>query len=235
MIAKFNKKGDTKIGAIWSFSTLMGNEPVHIDYNGVKCDVVGTCGGYCEGCKKSCYVRNSYRYPSVKYGHAWNTLAIRDDIESAYNDLEGQLKRARNKPNAVRIHVSGEFESMQELNMWNKLAKAFPNITFYVYSKAYDIMDDYFTNNTLAANFIVNVSIWHEYGIMFFMKWRNLKNIRAFVYDDGYEYRKFGIYSDSRCPAYDSNGKAIDGVTCQKCGLCMGRRENKKVTFCAAH
>jgi len=234
MLAKFNKAGNTKIGKIWSFSTLMGDELVHIDYNGFVADVMGTCGKHCEGCKKNCYVKHSYRYPSVKYGHAWNTIAIRDDVESAFVDLHGQINRARNKPNAVRIHVSGEFESCAELYMWDKLANRFPNITFYVYSKAYDIMDEYIANHGINDNLIINVSIWHEYGIEFFKKYEHMNNIRAFVYDDGFDYNKFGILKDSKCPAYDSNGKTVEGVTCEKCGLCMGKRD-KKVTFCHAH
>lgn len=234
MFARFNKNGNTKIGRIWSFSTLMGDELIRINYHGFTADVMGTCGKHCTGCKKSCYVKHSYRYPSVKYGHALNTIAIRDDIEKACTDLSNQIKRAKNKPNAVRIHVSGEFETQAEFDMWNKLAMSYPDVTFYVYSKAYDIMNDYFTNNTPASNFVINVSIWHDYGIMFFLKWCHLKNVRAFVYDDGYDYRKWGIYSDSRCPAYDKNGKTVNGVTCEKCGLCMNRR-NYKITFCNAH
>lgn len=235
MMAKFNKKGNTKIGAIWSFSTLMGNESVHIDYNGFVADIVGTCGGYCEGCKKSCYVRNSYRYPSVKYGHAWNTIAIRDDIASAFLDLKGQIERARNKPEAVRIHVSGEFENIYELIMWDALARTFPNVRFYVYSKAYDIMEEYLNNYIKPENLVINVSVWHEYGIEFYKKYAHMEGIRAFVYNDGFNYGEFGLYADSKCPAYDENGKTIEGVTCQKCGLCMGKRENRKVTFCNAH
>ena len=191
MKAKFNKSGNTKIGNIWAFSTLMGDELVHIDYRGFVADVVGTCGKHCAGCKKNCYVKHSYRYPSVKYGHACNTIAIREDIEQVLNDLNGFLTRAKNKPDAVRIHVSGEFESVAELGMWNTLAIHFPNVNFYVYSKAYDIMEDYFSDHTLADNFVINVSVWHEYGINFYLSWNHLENIRAFVYDDGFDYTKY--------------------------------------------
>lgn len=234
MKATFNKQGNTKIGNIWSFSTLMGNELIHINYNGFEADIMGTCGGYCEGCKKSCYVKHSYRYPSVKYGHAMNTLALRESVEACTIDLHNAIRRARNKPNAIRIHVSGEFESCAELHMWDVLARRYPDIRFYVYSKAYDIIGNYLDNCGIAPNLIINVSVWHGYGIMFFNKYRHLENVRAFVYDDGYDYRKWGLYSDSRCPAYDKNGNTVNGVTCEKCGLCMGKH-NKKVTFCAAH
>lgn len=234
MLATFNKVGNTKIGNIWSFSTLMGNELVHIDYNGFTADVIGTCGKYCAGCKKSCYVRNSYRYPSVKYGHVLNTMAIRDDIGQAFIDLNGQINRAKNKPAAIRIHVSGEFESSAEFEIWNMLAFLHPEIKFYVYSKAYNIMDKYLSENAIAENFVINVSVWHEYGIEFYLKWTHLDNVRAFVYDDGFNYAEFGIKADSRCPAYSKTGKTIEGVTCDKCGLCIGKHD-KKVTFCHAH
>ena len=234
MLARFNKQGNTKIGGIWSFSTLMGNELIHIDYNGFKGDVMGTCGKYCEGCKKSCYVRSSYRYPSVKYGHAFNTMAIRDDIYSAYNDLKGQIERAKNKPSAIRIHVSGEFESLAEIGLFNNLAKDFPNITFYVYSKAHDLLKEFLLTYGKQNNFIWNVSIWHEYGIKFYKAYKNVKGIRAFVYNDGFDYSEFGILADSKCPAYDKDGKTVKNVTCEKCGLCMGKHD-EKITFCHAH
>lgn len=234
MKARFQKVGNTKIGHMWNFSTLMGDEPVHIEFRGFTADVVGTCGGHCEGCKKDCYVRASYRYPSVKFGHARNTLALRESVETVFEDLHNQLKRSRKKPEMVRIHVSGEFEDKRELAMWDALAMLHPDVTFYVYSKAYDIMEDYFTGRKLSPNLVINVSIWHEYGIMFYRRWERLPNVRAFVYDDGYDYRRWGIYSDSRCPAYDRNGKTVDGVTCDKCKLCAGKR-GKKITFCPAH
>ena len=234
MAARFNKQGNTKIGRIWSFSTLMGNEPIHISYRGTECSVMGTCGKYCEGCKKACYVRHSYRYPSVKYGHMLNTLAIRNDTMQACYDLRNQIMRAKNKPNAIRIHVSGEFESLAEIAMWDILAATFPDIVFYVYSKAYDLLDEYYQKFNKSPNFIWNVSIWHEYGILFYRKYAHVDGVRCFVYDDGYDYRKWGLYSDSKCPAYDANGNTVDGVTCEKCGLCMGKR-NRNVTFCNAH
>lgn len=238
MGARFNKNGNTKIGRIWSFSKLMGNEPVSVTYNGVTLTETGTCGGYCEGCKKACYVRHSYRYPSVKYGHMVNTMEIRWDIDSVRHDLHGYLTRARNKPEAVRIHVSGELESVAEFEMWERLAEAFPSVRFYIYSKAYDILTVAFARaeryGGMSENLTVNVSVWHEYGIQFYMENRHLSNVRAFVYDDGFDYGAHGLTADSTCPAYTADGKSVDGVTCQKCGLCMGKRE-KKVTFCPAH
>lgn len=232
--ARFQKVGNAKIGHMWNFSTLMGDEPVRIDFGSMHMDVVGTCGSHCAGCKKDCYVRASYRYPSVKYGHARNTVALRTDIGKVARDLNGELERARKKPEFVRVHVSGEFESTEELAMWDCLAMLHPDVTFYVYSKAYDIMGDYFKSKKPSANLIINVSIWHEYGILFYRQWEHLPNVRAFVYDDGYDYRKWGIYSDSRCPAYDKDGKTVEGVTCDKCKLCAGKR-GKKITFCPAH
>jgi hypothetical protein len=234
MKARFQKIGNAKIGRMWNFSTLMGDESVRIDFGSLHTDVVGTCGKYCEGCKKDCYVRASYRYPSVKFGHARNTLALREDVKAVFNDLDGELRRARKKPEFVRIHVSGEFETWHELNMWNVLALLHPDVTFYVYSKAYDIIGGYLQRGNINPNLIINVSIWHDFGIEFFNHWKHLPNVRAFVYDDGFNYGAAGIVGDSRCPAYDKDGKTVDGVTCDKCQLCAGKR-GKKITFCPAH
>lgn len=88
--AKFNKKGNIKLGyTMWSFSKLYGSRTYIVAINGETLEIVGTCGGYCEGCEGSCYVKKSYRYPSVIKGHARNTLAFRNDLDKAFMDLDG--------------------------------------------------------------------------------------------------------------------------------------------------
>ena len=51
--ARFNKGGNIKIGNMWSWSKLKGNEFYKSEYG---C-VLGTCGKYCDGCTKKCYVK----------------------------------------------------------------------------------------------------------------------------------------------------------------------------------
>lgn len=235
--AKFIKDGNIKVGKMWIWNTLKGNELIHINFRGKTLDCVGTCGKLCEecGCSSACYVNASYRYPSVKYGHARNTIAMRESYSDTLQDLYTQLDKARNKPAFVRIHASGEFEDSREIDVFNSLAKAFPNVTFYTYSKNFPMWDQWLTNNELSSNFVLNVSVWHEFGIEFFNKWKHLPNVRAFVYDDGFDYSSAGLNLTCHCPAYKQDGKLIHDLTCDKCGLCMLRGDKCKVVGCYAH
>lgn len=236
-VAKFSKDGNIKVGDMWIWNTLKGGDSIHIEFRGKSIDCIGTCGKLCKecGCDKACYVNASYRYPSVKYGHARNTLALRDGAAETYVELFNQLQRARKRPAFVRIHASGEFESGEEISIFNALAKAFPSVTFYAYSKNFPVLGRWLNENKLQDNFILNVSIWHEFGIEFFRRWSHLPNVRAFVYDDGYDYSKHGLTINAHCPAYKPNGELIHKKTCDKCGLCMLYGDRCKVVGCYAH
>lgn len=233
--AKFNKKGNIKLGSnIWTFNKLAGN----IELNGCK----GTCGKHCTGCfypndpkRSKCYVFNSYRMygwdkSTVMNAHIKNTNTIRKNIELAFNDLDMQLKRAHNKPVAVRIHSSGELETPQELIKWFGLAVRNPKIPFYIYTKNYEVVEEVVKRMQIPDNFFINISIWHKEGVECYEKLKCYKNIRAFVYCDDYKY---GFKMDAMCPAYDAKGKMNHEMTCDKCGICFGSK--CKICGCYDH
>jgi hypothetical protein len=224
---------------MWSWNKLAGNGEIA----GCK----GTCGEHCHGCynaenprKSPCYVFKSYNiygwdHSSVVKGHVRNTKVMRENINKAFNDIRLQLTRARKKPSAVRIHASGEIETAQELREWIETAAITPNIPFYIYTKAYDVLDEVLSSmdvSTISKNFFINISIWHENGIEIYNKWKHLDCIRAFVYDDGYDYSD-KLKIDCYCPAYDKNGKLKHDLTCDKCKICFQKRA--KVCGCYSH
>ena len=238
---KFIKNGNIKVGSsIWTANKLAGNGEI----NGVK----GSCSKYCTGCynkedpkKSSCYVFKSYRTygwkkSTVVKSHISNTLAMRNDPDSAFADIALQLKRAKIKPTSIRIHASGEIESAEELYRWIEVSRAFPSIPFYIYTKAYDYVESVFRayeimGKTLPDNFFLNVSVWHENGTDCYKEWKHIPNVRAFVYDDGYDYGDLVI--DCHCPAYSKNGKMNHNATCDKCKICF--RNKNKVCACYDH
>lgn len=239
-VARMVKNGNIKIGrTMWSWNKLAGS--------GTIAGCKGTCGEHCKGCydeknpkKSPCYVFKSYNiygwdHSSVVKGHVRNTNIMRDDINKAFKEIQLQLKRAKKKPSAVRIHASGELESAQELRKWIETAAMFPDIPFYVYTKAYEILDEVLSennNNTIPKNFFINISIWHDSGVEAYNRWKRLDCVRAFVYDDGYNYGN-DLKIDCYCPAYDENGKLHHDLTCDRCKICF---QNKaKVCGCYAH
>ena len=229
--AHFNKNGNIKLGGnMWSFSKLCTDQAFYI--KSLKQCVVGSCGGYCNGCRKDCYARKSYRYGSVLQCHAINTIAMREDMTKAFYDLQRQIDLARNKPSIIRIHQSGELETKQEFCNWVEMARINPNITFYLYTKAYDIVLPIVLNDKMPDNLIVNFSVWHEYGYQEYKQAAHVPTIKAFVYDDGYAYPfEMGTY----CKAYGDNGKLNHNITCEKCRKCFDNNVNHKIIGCKAH
>lgn len=232
--ARWNKNGNIKIGSdIWSFSKLAGSGTV----KGCK----GSCRN-CEGCynpenpkKSPCYVFKSYQiYPHVVDSHIRNTKSFREDINKAFEQLNGQINRAKNTPPACRIFASGELETAEELLKWFALARKNPQTKFYMYTKMYNILDEVLPTTTIPNNMYINISIWHENGIECYKKWNRRKNIRAFVYvDDTYDYSS-KLKINCMCPAYKKGVRGIDhNHPCSKCKLCF--QDKAKVVGCYEH
>lgn len=100
----------------------------------------------CSDCIKTCYAKKSYnRYPTVKHSRDVNTMLAEEHLELLGDLLMCQLQdamdRAKGEQVYVRIHVSGDFLSQEYLDMWAGLARAFPAIKFWSYTKTYDIWD----------------------------------------------------------------------------------------------
>ena len=250
--ARFGVNGNTKLGKkVGTWSVLMGDD----DYFIPELDMVvrGTCGKHCAGCKGNCYVRKSYlRYTardtgkcSVKLGHARNTIAIREDVEKCFEDLNNQMNRKRVPFELIRLDQSGEIENREQFEMFCRLAAIHTETTFYIYTKNFDVIIPCLLENVVPKNLVILFSIWHEYGIAEYLLCRRFENVKAFVYVDynkdaenGWtldDYRKRGIEIQTMCAAYDERGKMNHDITCDKCGKCFKCRENVKVIGCLSH
>lgn len=227
------KNGNTKLGnSIGTISKLMGDQVYNIPSIG---EIMGSCGQFCKGCKGNCYVCKSYRYPSVKLSHARTTLAFRLDINKAFDDMYTQIKSMRKPFEIIRIDQSGELESITEFNKYIELAKKCPGTKFYVYTKAYNFVTDQLLAGIVPENLIVLFSIWHEYGVAEYRKVEHLKNVKAFVYADGYDYSKHNLFPSTWCKAYDEKGKMNHAISCDVCRKCFHCVDCWKVIFCNDH
>ena len=238
--ARMTKSGNIKVGNMWTFNKLAGA--------GIIAGCKGTCGKHCEGCynpehpeKSPCYVFKSYRMygwekSSVVKGHVRNTNIMRSNPGLAFKEIREQIKRAKNKPSVIRIHASGELETTEELMGWLTTATMFPDTTFYLYTKAYEVVDgalSQLTEENYPHNFFINMSIWHNNGIAEYNRWKHFENVRAYVYvDRDFDYYN-KIHIDCKCPAYDEKGKLHHDLTCDKCKICFQKKA--KVCSCYAH
>lgn len=221
----FSTTGNMKMGKVLSWSTLMSDYDVQ-GLPGPLQGSTGTCGN-CDGCVSDCYVRASYRFPGVILSHAINTYGLRYQIDKVENDLARQLRRTA--VNIVRINQSGELENDEQLAMWCRLAAAFPGKKFYVYTKMYDIATRALLAGNVPTNFTILFSVWHDTGVSEFNAVKHLRNVKAFMYDDGVTELDTRTY----CKAYDENGRLDHDHTCKACGLCFASRA--KVIGCHAH
>lgn len=221
-------KANTKIGKILNFSTLPGNAEFKLrsKIGTLLTNVVGTCGRNCKKCFHKCYARNSaLRYHNTVI-QAWgeNTLLLRN--KKVWGMIEKYLNARRKLPDMFRINVSGEIESVEELEQWTRLATIYPTIKFGIYTKNFDAVDAYLTkHHDTPSNFCINISQWNHVADKFLAKWPTQCNI--FEYDstnekdcDFSEEDKLRLANIDHCPAVDSKGRHIEGVTCQGCGIC---------------
>lgn len=228
--AGFSKSGNIKLGEmVYTFSKLPGNLTYIVNAANGSFVCKGSCGEFCNGCGSlvkdekgiyklpPCYVFKSLRYESVVASQMRNTLAIRNGMNALFFKMYTQLRNAKRKPAIVRINQSGEIESKEEFIAWCNLAKQFPNIKFWLYSKAFQFIDV----SEMPKNMFLNVSVWHEYGISEYKIFSaKCENVNAFVYDDGFNYAAYDLRINTRCNAY-KGGKLNHSITCEKCGKCF--------------
>lgn len=231
MYSSLIKGGNMKLGNMGTISKLMGNVPVSTAYG----DIVGTCGEHCNGCSSSCYVKKSYRYDSVRKGHARTTLAFRSDLEKSFESMDKQLSRKRRPFEQVRINQSGELESYLELQKYCELANKHSETTFYVYTKNYSAV---FANITkLPENLYVLISVWGNQGVAEYKQLSKLSSqIKAFVYmDETYTeefYLSIGLKIETSCKAYEGH-KLNHEITCDKCKKCFNKLS--RIIGCPSH
>lgn len=250
--ARYTNANNIKLGNMGVFATLKGDDNYYIP----ELDMYarGTCGNICRecGCKNLCYVEKAYRrYTdqktgacSVKLGHAYNTIAIRQDAQKAIDDLNNQLTRKRKKFEIIRINESGEIEDEMTLAIHVRVASLHPETVFYLYTKQYKILVTWLLAGLIPDNMIVLFSVWHEYGIAEYNKVKHLKNVKCYAVIDinkdveGWsieDYKNAGLDIDTMCYAYNESGKMDHRITCDKCKKCFDCKKNKKCIGCYAH
>lgn len=229
----FSLAGNIKVGNIATWSTSLGDY-TYKGLNGLLKDIKGTCQN-CTACKTSCYVRASYRFPSVIHSQAINTWGLRNELDKVEADLAEQLEHRHVK--IARVNQSGEIEDEKQFAMWCRLAIRFPDTKFYIYTKMYDIVGKFLDNGDVPPNFTILFSVWHEYGAEEYQKYAKYPNVKAFVYDDG---ENMHLPTKCYCPAYlviGSTGKAKLNPDpkshCENCRLCIDSKV--KIIGCHDH
>ena len=124
--------GNGKIGkGIYHFSTLPGTAIYSVVIDGASYDVNGTCPCDCVGCYAM--TGNFKRYPDVMRGLAIKTWLARNYMKWLENAILAQIDADHIK--FIRIHASGDFFSIEYVQLWKRIALARPDVTIWTYTK----------------------------------------------------------------------------------------------------
>lgn len=162
------------------------------------------CGRICPGCYAR---REETRWPSVrKAREARYQASLQPDFSSR---IIAELKALRKPPKYFRVHASSEFYSQSYIDSWITIAKSFPDITFFSYTKR--LRDFDFKILQTLPNFILIDSL--HFGKLNFSALSNAPQT-AFI-----------------CP--DQKGAAVQcGISCTWC-MTKGKADVNGVWFIA--
>lgn len=87
-------------------------------------------------CATVCYARNgTYNFSNVKRRHTQNLEYILEDPQGWFAQMLEEVSKPKMRGKHVRIHDAGDFFSQDYLEMWLRLSRLVPEVTFYCYTK----------------------------------------------------------------------------------------------------
>lgn len=231
--ATFNngKLGGKNTG-LMAVGYLSGKNPTFADGTPTT-DCRSTC--HCVECgacdNGNCYaVRGETRFPNTRKNRIENTLQLRNDIMQHFSDMYWTIKD--NNIKIVRYTESGEIESLDQFMHLYRLSMDLPAVKFYLYTKNYVVLREFFRNHVLPKNLVVLVSVWGDHGVKEWEEFKKYYNVKCFAVNSDLKVTCF-------CPAYrkDENGKTYrvndDRVKCGNCKLCFD--STAKIIGCLEH
>jgi hypothetical protein len=205
-IAPLLVNGNSKLGkGVWTFSTLAGNKVYTIDIGGKSFSVHGTCPCNCRGCYAQ---TGNYNFYSTKKSNFIKTYLSRYYLDYVKNAIIAQIHADKIK--LLRIHASGDFFSVDYINMWKEIATTCSTCVFWGYTK-----------NTTAEKSFDNID--------------NTNIVKSIIPGYGFNFGKCG-YIIKVYNALKSAGKTVYICRCgvdknQHCTSCKGCSQNAYVLF----
>jgi len=189
--------GNMKLGALPSFS--ISTEA---------CDLIP--GPEAQGCKAHCYAKKLERiYPSARARYKTNFADSQLPTFVSTMNTEIKAHKKLQKIGIMRVHVAGDFYSQKYVDDWMEIARANPNVSFYAYTKAFNL--DF---SARPDNFVMKLSddknLWPNEHSRF--------DGVARVYEP-----------DQPCPKgfVPCGSQRVKGMTCAQCRLCTGKLGRK--------
>ncbi len=142
--------GNTKLGAIHSFSTAPGR----------------TCAKGVP-CSRECYARKAMRlYPQTRQAWKDNTdLLMEGRWGDFVEDLVGHINfnEGAGPLRYFRFSVAGDIFSVEYWKAVATIARRCKGTKFWVYTKQYDILREFVKDNKVPKNLCIILSVWKDY------------------------------------------------------------------------
>ena len=172
---------------------------------------VKTCPGASHWCLSVCYNADSRKeiFPVEMWNQ--NRIIAKNRPQEFIDRIVSQLSDAP-KPNAVRIHSSGDFFSVDYIMAWIKIVGLAKETTFWAYTRSWSI--EILLEPLEELKKLPNVQLFASWDSSMPnppLFWRISKVFRA--QEDAFNTKKKG---DIVCPEQFENGP-----NCVSCGFCM--------------
>lgn len=186
--------GNSKMGKIPSFSVL----PI------ITCANCGACSKWCYACK------GCFNFNANIEKLADNTAALIKDYYAVFKAIDDVLKTG--KYSAFRFNVAGDVFNIRYLNVVTLTAAKNPAVDVLVFTKNYDLFNNYFSKNGAPKNLHV-----------VFFRWDNAKIENP----HGLPVAIVKINDDTEIPA----GAHRCGGDCVSCLKCFKAERGETVYF----
>ena len=170
-------------------------------------------------CKKGCYcLKGRQLFAQVLGGYQRNLRIWNENHKDFEKQLFTTLSSATQKK--FRWFDAGDIPDVDFLDLIFRTARKFPDISFLVYTKKYDMVNEYLDHHRIPSNLCVRFSMWDN-------TWSvpNPHNLPLSFVDFKDQTRNVSIPKN----AFKCKGNNAD-ITCTSCGVCFNKKV-KNVVF----
>lgn len=207
---------------------------------GLPSGVQFSCPGATSVCNGVCYAgKLELQYPNVLKSllHNWDVLATATyaDMVRMLSNMISEFVTESTKwdaPLLFRVHYDGDMYSMAYAMAWREVMKAYPNVTFWLYTRSFSFVHLFETVGNVTVYLSIDTDNANDAlkcyrenpWVMLASLAQTFDEAKAILTDT------FGAKS-VRCPEVNGGIPLISdrGSACVRCGLCIHGRNN--VTF----
>lgn len=212
--------GNTRLGRlIWHFSM-----PAYL-----------TCPGASDACEECYAAAGHYKGSTVA-----RALVLRMHLRHRDDFVKRVLRQIRTEGlDKVRIHASGDFDSVAYIRKWIKIVKSAPDTNFYAYTRSWSV--DSLVPALLELAELKNFDMWWSFDHSMPIPFTHPGVRRAYlslsdsdlppepvdlVFRDKRKTKQVVMGDTYVCPKerHPSSHKTNVPVTCQTCQFCFGKR-----------